>query len=424
MGVLRSGLATIALASAVASAQAQAPSATEPASDSQASPPTPDTRPVASAAQVAEALRASPATAVGAAVPALAGGTSHEAKFAVAIKPGVLRDMEEVLDQWKHLTVSGRVFARAEYARDRQEPWAGGLSLASARMGVNYERKAVRMRLTMEARSSVKVRNAFAELRFGDVHVRAGRFKVPIGEVQRASSWDLPTIGRGGIAAALEDGLALTGRRIGVAVMWRASQLPLTLGATVHQSQTTAGDDLYRPLSDGGGLGAVVNVEYKARKRLAITAFASNRELRYGNAVERFWASGLGARLSKKRVAAWLDAIAGTAHWGDATGPARSGFWAVQTIWAYKVGSKKAKPSAIYVMPFVNVGMMDPTRALSNDLVVDVSAGAVLGGGANWRVQVQGSFRTAGAARPSALAGLDTDLNDNIGVATQLGVAF
>ena len=111
----------------------------------------------------------------------------------------------------------------------RFPPYIGGteahVSELSARLAARYQWKdRMRVKLSIEAADKVAVRDAYVALAAADaLQITAGRAKLPITVIERASAWTLPTIERGAVAIVLEDGLGLTGRRDGASAEWSPS---------------------------------------------------------------------------------------------------------------------------------------------------------------------------------------------------------
>jgi hypothetical protein len=93
------------------------------------------------------------------------------------------------------IEITGRVFFRATAYDDDLNPWIGTLTTPSARLGARYRwKKKLTARISFEARGSL--RDAYVEVRLAKaLHLRAGRFKLPVSAIERTSTWTLPTIG-------------------------------------------------------------------------------------------------------------------------------------------------------------------------------------------------------------------------------------
>jgi hypothetical protein len=334
------------------------------------------------------------------------------------------KDIAKVVERLKGVSMSGRVLVQGTAFSDAETAWLSSLTLASARLGVGYQwRKSLKIGVSIDAGDKVKVRNAFVQVMASKrIAIKAGRFKLPIGEIARASTWDIPSVGRGGIAAILSDGLVLTGRRIGVMATVDLPGAPITVSTVFSQSEGNDGTSPLRPLSKGGGAAVALTIDAKLKKGVLVSGFVSNREVLYGAAINRYWASGLGAHIDQGRVQAWVDAIIGTSHFGAvSTTRAKSGFASGQAIVSVRAVGKQKK---LHLSPYVNLGLLDPNFDVKNDFVLEGAGGLSLAHDDRWRVQVQVGYRKAQSARPSAIVGAGVDLNDNTSVSTQLGAAF
>jgi hypothetical protein len=170
------------------------------------------------------------------------------------------------------LEVHGRVFARGAAAKEETAlgagAWTSELTLASARIGVDYQwREQVRAKLSYEAAKS-SVRDAFVELDLDHgLRLRAGRMKLPVGALEQTSSWTLPTIGRGMVADAVAGSPAqarheLAGRRRVRVDRQDLAQVPARgLGIAIGDAQERQRDQRAGPGADaaggGGGGGAL-----------------------------------------------------------------------------------------------------------------------------------------------------------------------
>lgn len=331
---------------------------------------------------------------------------------------------EDVLGPFE---LGGRVFVGGEARSADGGPWLGRLDLESARLAVGYRwKERLRLKVSIEAAGSVSLRDGFLELRARPFALRAGRFKLPISAVERASAWTLPSIGRGAVAAVLEDGIALTGRRDGAQATWHPFG-PVRIALAVSQSIATTGDESARPLADGAGLTATARAELAATRGVRIGVAGSSREVNDVGEIHRYWAAGVDLELDLADhglpLRAWGDVLVGTSHLGAATdGDPSTGFAAAQAVVGWRFGGRKR--GKVYAEPFARGGYLDPDRDAARDGVGDVAAGIAAGVWKRWRAQAQVSLVAVDAERPAGLAGAGADIDDETAISVQLGAAF
>ena len=329
------------------------------------------------------------------------------------------------------LQVGGRVFARATAFDTDSTAWASELALQSVRIGVSYRWKdRLRIKAVLEAAGKVSLRDAFVELPAGDgLQLRAGRFKGAVSAIERASAWELPTIGRGAVADILDDGVGLTGRRDGVELSWApgASKDPRwRVLAVLSQSVATTGDSPARPLSDGGGVAAAVRAELRPRRGVTLGAVASNREVNYVADVGRYWAGGLDAEVDLDDAGLglrlWADVLVGQSHLAAPSADSPTTFVAGQLIAGWRLGG--AKKGKRYLEPFALAGYLNPDTGHRLDHVLDLGVGLAGGRWKRWRAQLQLSNLGTWSRRPAGLGGFNADVDDRLSLSVQLGAAF
>lgn len=351
------------------------------------------------------------------------------ATLLAAAAGSVRADEEEAPKEGEPLSFAGRVFTRFSASTVESAPWQGEVALDSARVAANYVwKEKLRTKVAIEAARGVEVKDAFVDLKLGrGVSVRAGHFKLPISALENASAWTLPTIERGVVAEALEDGITLSGRRDAVQVSWRVTDEGPRVIAAVSQSTATDGTDPARALADGAGIAAALRVEHDLCPDLRVGVVASNRETIDGTRVARHWAGGADVELDLKDAGLglplWADVLVGQSHLGAAAaGRERTTFVATQAAAGWRFGgAKKNKP---YVEPFVLGGFLNPSIDRKRDDVTEVIAGVAAGRWKRWRGQGQVSVVNARGFRPAGLGGALVDINDAVTATLQLGAAF
>jgi hypothetical protein len=330
------------------------------------------------------------------------------------------------------LEVHGRVFARGAAAKEETAlgagAWTSELTLASARIGVDYQwREQVRAKLSYEAAKS-SVRDAFVELDLDHgLRLRAGRMKLPVGALEQTSSWTLPTIGRGMVADAVADGLGASGRRSAMELRWKAKAgVRPSVTLAVAQGVRTAGGQQPGLVDEGGGLTVAARVGVEPCAMYRIAAVGASRVVNYGSAVARYWNAGLEVEVDLADAGyglrLWGDAMYGTSHLGAAAlGDADRPFAAAALTAGYRLGG--ADSGARYVEPYVGAGWFNPIADRKRDDTAEVVVGVAGGLWKRWRVQGQFAYQNAKALRPAGLLGT-ADINDRQAVAVQLSTAF
>lgn len=427
---MRSALLLAAAAAAAAVPTVHADDTRPATAGAPAPPPAPapaDAAPANAAPVDAAPVDAAPVD--GAAVDA-APTADDDAALAAAKKQKKKAKEEAKRKKGETLEVGGRIFGRATAYKEENligtGAWTSELTLASARINLDYQwRERVRAKLSYEAAKS-SVRDAYVELDLdGGVRVRAGRMKLPVGALAQTSSWTLPTIDRGMAADVLSDGVAATGRRNGLELRWRGHG-PLRPAVTLSLSQgvKTAGGQQPGLVEDGGGVTVAGRVEVEPAPSYAVAVTGESRVVNYGPAVERYWNAGVEveADLPATGLRLWGDAMYGTSHLGAAElGDASRPFAAAALTVGYRLGGRDR--NAAYVEPFVGAGWVNPVADRKRDDVTEVVVGVAGGLWKRWRAQGQFGYQNAKALRPGALLGT-ADVNDRMMLTAQLGTAF
>ncbi|MBK9030702.1 MAG: hypothetical protein IPL61_05080 [Myxococcales bacterium] len=376
------------------------------------------------AAADAEAAAADAEAAAEAAADAEAVAAAHEQKKAA--KTAAKRKKGD------DLKVTGRVFARGAAAAEETAlgpgAWVSELTLASARIGVEYQwHEQVKAEVTFEAARG-SVRDAYVELDLDHgLRVRAGRMKLPVGAVETTSSWTLPTIGRGMVADVLADGLGATGRRSAVELRWRGhGPWRPTVTAAVAQGVRTIGGQQPGLVADGGALTVAARAAVEPSSTASVAVVGASRVVNYGSAVGRYWNVGLEVEVDLAAVGAglrlWGDAIYGTSHVGVAQlGDADRPFAAAELVAGYRLGGHAR--NARYFEPYLGLGWLNPVADRARDDATEITVGVAGGLWRRWRAQGQFAYQNARSLRPAGLLGT-ADINDKQTISVQLGTAF
>lgn len=329
------------------------------------------------------------------------------------------------------LEVHGRVFTRATATKEETAlgpgEWTNEFSLASARIGVDYQwREKVRAQVEYETTRD-SLRDAFIELALGHgLRLRAGRIKLPIGAIEQTSTWTLPTIDRGMVADVLADGLGMTGRSSALELRWRdEGPWRPTVTVTVAQGLRTTGGEQPGAIEDGGALTVAARAEVSPCLA-QIAVVGASRVVNYGSAAARFWNAGLEVEVDLEPIARglrlWGDVHYGTSHLGAAVvADADRPFAAAELVAGYRFGG--LDKNARYVEPFVGAGWFNPIADRKGDDTTEVVVGVAGGLWKRWRAQAQFGYQNAKSLRPAGLLGT-ADVNDRQRVTLQLGTAF
>ena len=329
------------------------------------------------------------------------------------------------------LEVHGRVFTRATATKEETAlgpgEWTNEFSLASARIGVDYQwREKVRAQVEYETTRD-SLRDAFIELTLGHgLRLRAGRIKLPIGAIEQTSTWTLPTIDRGMVADVLADGLGMTGRSSALELRWRdEGPWRPTVTVTVAQGVRTTGGEQPGAIEDGGALTVAARAEVSPCLA-QIAVVGASRVVNYGSAAARFWNAGLEVELDLEPISRglrlWGDVHYGTSHLGAAVlADADRPFAAAELVAGYRFGG--LDKNARYVEPFVGAGWFNPIADRKGDDTTEVVVGVAGGLWKRWRAQAQFGYQNAKSLRPAGLLGT-ADVNDRQRVTLQLGAAF
>lgn len=360
------------------------------------------------------------------------GADADAAAHAAAKKQKKKAKDEAKRKQGDTLEVHGRVFARGAAANEENAvgtgAWTSELTLASARIGVDYQwREQVRAKISYEAAKS-GIRDAYVELTLDHgLRLRAGRMKLPVGAIEQTSSWTLPTIGRGMVADVVADGLAATGRRSAVELRWKGKG-PARPAVTVAVAQgvRTVGGQQPGLVDEGGGLTVAARVGIEPCPSYQLAVVGASRVVNYGPAVARYWNAGLELEVDLADAGLglrlWGDAMYGTSHLGAATlGDADRPFAAAALTAGYRFGG--ADGGARYVEPYLGAGWFNPIADRKRDDTAEVVVGVAGGLWKRWRAQGQFAYQNAKALRPAGLLGT-ADVNDRQAVAVQLSTAF
>lgn len=339
----------------------------------------------------------------------------------------------------KQLAFGGRLIARSALAQtDPTSDWNAASSIDSARVGVDYRNRELRVRVSADFAGKPRLKNAFAELRLHDgatkSSIRAGRFKMPISAIELESRWALPTADRGLLHTILVDRYQIAGRSVG-AMVSAATKAWLRPRAAigVFQGHDDAGNALEVTASDRFGQDVVARVEIALAHGVAVGASAQARVgslnvdappiIRRGRAGEIDVTLERGVGPGTLR--AWLESMVGTS-WiaGRAMPchgyrPCKALFVEGRSIAAYRLGGRE--PKQRYVELFAIGGALDPDRDTSDDLVVELGGGITYGVWDRWRVQAGMDVSRFGDNAPLGIAQYAAPSANTVRVLVQLG---
>jgi len=319
------------------------------------------------------------------------------------------------------IEVDGRVYLR-ETASDATGEWTSQTSIASARLGADYRRKDLRVRVAVELRKSAKLRSAYVRIEPREgFTVRGGLFKLPLSPLEIESSWDLPMAARGLISNILRDRLQVAGRRVGTEAAWEPGPCPWVLRARAgyFQGLDDQKDGLLGDADDGFGKLGVA--------RLELGPFGASGQFRSGrptlvSPIRHAWAAAADGTFEWRALRAWIEATAGSSWIVATTTHDTALFLEGRGVAGWRIGG--AHKGAGYLEPFVLAGMLDPDLEVARDRIIEVTAGINAGRWKRWRVQAEVEVWRVGANAPIGIAEPALAPRDRTAVVVQLAAAF
>lgn len=328
------------------------------------------------------------------------------------------------------LEVSGRVVVRETLgpAGEREEaraPWAGRLSLHSARVGAKYRLDDVRVEVEAELEGKPHLRDAYVLLDTGwGTALRAGQFKAPFAAIALESSWTLPIVERGRLDELLVDGLQLGGRRPGAQAEW-AGRTGVRPRVQIGMWQGSGYDGDPREDETSEAIGETAGARFSVRPGPLELGLSGAWRVAQPTPVaefERFWAAGADLRVeTASRVRAWVETGTGSS-WADED-PAdgkEAIFGYGRMVAAWRIGG--VSRGAPYVEAFGSSGILDPDFVVKDDFVIENAVGLNGGRWKRWRGQVQLGTSRASRNAPASLMNGEPDVRR--AVLVQIGVSI
>lgn len=329
--------------------------------------------------------------------------------------------------------LGGRVFLREQLRSIDDAPWTSEMSLASARVSVDY-RHGKRLRVVVELEASggsAKLRDGFLRLDAPhDLELTAGRFKMAPSQAENDSGFTLPVADRGLLSNVLDDGLGLAGRGVGVGVAW-SPDLPLRpeLSLGGFQGRGIEGDpDEALLADDSGGITWTGRLDLRPCDGILVGVWGSSRsEARSATERARYNAGGVDLsvdlRAGKVGLRGWLDLLASVSPRDPSPlSTAEPTLVAGRAILGARLGGKDRGKA--YVELYGMGSWIDPSRDDEDDTVSEVVGGVSTGEWKRWRVQVQVERQAAGQRAPLRLDGGSERVTDERRVTVQLGAVF
>jgi hypothetical protein len=345
----------------------------------------------------------------------------------------------------------GRVYARADLARERQavvtprgtveERDVTGLDLrlASARLALEYQSPHRWLEGALEAEFAGKPRlkDAYVEAHSRGFRARAGQFKMPASVLDTQSSWTLPLVRRGLLHELLSDWLDVGGRRPGMMVGWRGrGGLHPTLTLGVFQGRVLndiAPGERDTDFVRGRSLDAQSWIA-RASVRISALKLGAWYEHRVGSpdvgAFGHYLTGGahalLDLRFSSGGLRVWADALGGTSWYEHALkrkDQEDATFFAARLLTAVRHGGTKV--SAFYVEPYGFMGVLDPDADVANDAFAEIALGLNVGLWQELRVTAQAELTRAQRNFPMGSSGFLGGANaERKALTLQIGMLF
>ncbi|MCY1081739.1 porin [Archangium lansingense] len=312
--------------------------------------------------------------------------------------------------------VGGRFSIREAVDAKGAEAWAGKLSIPAARIEVTYSwKKLLKAVVEYDFGDGLDgLKDAYAWLDIaGGFSVRAGQFKVPLSLVELESTTKLPLVRRGLLRDVLNDGLGLTGRRLGAQLEWKCMGCERTLKLRAGVWQLGADEDV--ALQNGLGLVPGFRGTWAVLDSLELGASALGTSSQ--------WTAGLDARhalpIGPTELRTWAEVLVGrTTQLVGSDGP----LLMARALTAWRIGG--VKKGALYVEPFVMLSALDTNLQLQNDRLWELGGGLNFGQRNRWRFQAHVESRRAEASVPAAVQSLDKSLTERRAVMLQMEVSF
>lgn len=333
------------------------------------------------------------------------------------VAPGVGAEETEK----RRIEVDGRIFVRETYAEEGDADWGAQSSISSARLGLSYHRKQLRARLSVELRSSARLRSAYLDIApIDDLDVRAGLFKIPLSPFELASSWTIPVADRGLTSTILRDRLQVAGRRVGAEVAWTPGvSVSVSVRAGYHQGLDDLGEVLDGAAADAFGKVATARVE--------VGPFGAVGQVRQGRPdvladTRTAWAASGDATFEVAGLRLWVEAMLGSSWLVAKASRDDARFVEARGVAAWRLGG--AKGGAPYVEPYALLGLVDPDASLADDVVLETTTGVNLGVWKRWRFQLELELWRFGANVPMGFVAPAVIPAARTAIVGQLGASF
>ena len=325
------------------------------------------------------------------------------------------------------IKLAGRIFVRNTLTQvDVQDaPWANKFQIASARLGADYRKKQLRAQIVVDfAGNDVAIKNAYLRVRLApNLFLQAGRFKRPISAIALTSTWDLPSIDRGLLSAAIKTTRYTTelptgGRSEGLLLQY---SYPQAIGATVslgvfNAELLKARGDIEQPFEDSENqfadgyariqLRPIPHIQLGATAAVVRLVGTPNLSVDYG-----FLAS-IDATWMSEWLRIWTEAFVGSSSYIDDTKLTAEGiFWATRTLVAPRI--RRPFFGLRSIDPFISLSAMQLTNKVEDTRSLEFAGGIAITPKKRWRFQLEFKHRT----EDRRLAGSNTLL-------VQLGARF
>ncbi len=329
------------------------------------------------------------------------------------------------------LALGGRVGTRQGFeavpagpAAASSPSWVAGEPRFDAKLEASL--RLARLRAVVEAkakrdgdRGELALGDAFLSADLGRrVTARGGSFKLPISALDGTSSWTLPTIRRGEIAALFGDEFEIGGRHVGgeVAFEPRVGARPSVRIGVWNAAPVSAGDGT---ATSGEVISGRIGV---SPGRFDLGMSAASRSAAVGGSRSHYDLVGIDLAFDAHGVRVWTEALGGSSWLDYDPGDGRDATMAsARAVVAYRIGGRSER--AAYVEAWGSAGILDPDLVIRRDAVEERSVGLNVGQWRAWRAQAGIEERRRDRNLPDALGGkgrVDVDRTARV----QLGLSF
>jgi hypothetical protein len=266
------------------------------------------------------------------------------------------------------LELAGNVYTRGRFRKNEDSDATWNLELNRARLGFEmFYAELLRLKISTEFSSGFELKDAYLDLTpFDELGLRVGQQKVPFGQLEWHSRWELPLVSRGLVSQQIFRRLGFADRRVGARVEGTAKSLPLKPRLELGVFQN-------------GDVGDTYDVAGRLRLRLfkgaeIFLAGYQRAEARLDGSDGR--AGSLAFEWDRKKVLVLVEGVLGRARRltsGGLPSVADATFYGVRGLFGYKL---KVGPAS--AQPYLAAEILDPGVRTGTDLAFAVRGGVNL----------------------------------------------